>query len=119
MPAARALGVIRVDRPAAERADRVLDEARLVERVRVDRDLDVALLRHREAGLDGRAVDLDNDALFTWWPPWRNMRARNIGWRIDYVLASEALTARAATCLVERDVGTSDHAPVRATFQID
>jgi exodeoxyribonuclease-3 len=66
-----------------------------------------------------REVDPDNDALFTWWPPWRNMRARNIGWRIDYVLASEALTARAATCLVERDVGTSDHAPVRATFQID
>ena len=26
--------------------------------------------------------------LFTWWPPWRNMRERNIGWRLDYVLAS-------------------------------
>ena len=30
----------------------------------------------------------DNDALFTWWAPWRNMRQRNIGWRLDYVLAS-------------------------------
>src|SRR5438067_7628955 len=39
----------------------------------------------------GRAFDPHNDGLFTWWPPWRNMRARNIGWRLDYILASEAL----------------------------
>ena len=41
----------------------------------------------------GRALDPDNDGLFTWWAPWRNMRQRNIGWRLDYVLASEALAA--------------------------
>ena len=64
----------------------------------------------------GRALDPHNDALFTWWAPWRNMRARNIGWRIDYVLASEALAARATACPVQPDVGTSDHAPVVATF---
>ena len=34
----------------------------------------------------GRALDPDNDGLFTWWAPWRNMRQRNIGWRLDYVL---------------------------------
>jgi exodeoxyribonuclease III len=64
----------------------------------------------------GRAVDPDNDGLFTWWPPWRNMRARNIGWRIDYVLASAALHAQTRSCLVQSDVGTSDHAPVTAVF---
>ena len=36
----------------------------------------------------GRAMDPDNVDLFTWWPPWRSMRQRNIGWRIDYILAS-------------------------------
>ena len=41
----------------------------------------------------GRALDPDNDGLFTWWAPWRNMRQRNIGWRLDYVLASESLAA--------------------------
>ena len=41
----------------------------------------------------GRALDPDNDALFTWWAPWRNLRQRNIGWRLDYVLASEAAGA--------------------------
>jgi exodeoxyribonuclease-3 len=64
----------------------------------------------------GRALDPDNDQMFSWWAPWRNMRQRNIGWRLDYVLASEALAGRATSCPVLKDVGTSDHAPVVATF---
>jgi exodeoxyribonuclease-3 len=60
----------------------------------------------------GRALDPDNDALFTWWAPWRDMRQRNIGWRLDYFLASEPLARRARACPVLREVGTSDHAPV-------
>ncbi|MGE5246173.1 MAG: exodeoxyribonuclease III [Betaproteobacteria bacterium] len=64
----------------------------------------------------GRALDPDNDGLFTWWAPWRNMRQRNIGWRLDYVFASAPLAARATACVVEREIGTSDHAPVVATF---
>ena len=64
----------------------------------------------------GRALDPDNDGLFTWWAPWRQMRERNIGWRLDYVIASEALASKATSCVVQKDVGTSDHAPVVATF---
>lgn len=63
-----------------------------------------------------RQLDPVNDGLFTWWAPWRNMRQRNIGWRIDYVLASEALAATASACGVRAAIGTSDHAPVVATF---
>jgi exodeoxyribonuclease III len=63
-----------------------------------------------------RALAPGDDAMFTWWPPWRNMRQRNIGWRIDYILASKSLASRAATCLVQADVGTSDHAPVLLTL---
>jgi exodeoxyribonuclease-3 len=64
----------------------------------------------------GRKFEPDNDGLFTWWPPWRNMRERNIGWRLDYVWASEALAARATACVVQKEIGTSDHAPVLASF---
>jgi exodeoxyribonuclease-3 len=64
----------------------------------------------------GRALDPDNDGLFTWWAPWRNMRQRNIGWRLDYVLASDALASRATACPVQTEIGTSDHAPVMASF---
>jgi exodeoxyribonuclease-3 len=66
----------------------------------------------------GRAVDPDNDSLFTWWAPWRNLRQRNIGWRIDYVLASEALAAGSPSCVVQREVGTSDHGPVVAVLPV-
>ena len=65
----------------------------------------------------GRALDPENDNLFTWWAPWRNLRQRNIGWRLDYVLASEALAARAETSVVQREFGTSDHGPVIVTFR--
>ena len=64
----------------------------------------------------GRTFDPDNDNLFTWWPPWREMRARNIGWRLDYIFASSPLAARATACPVQKEIGTSDHAPVMATF---
>ena len=64
----------------------------------------------------GRTLDPDNDGLFTWWAPWRNLRQRNIGWRLDYVFASEALASRATACPVQKEVGTSDHAPVIAVF---
>jgi exodeoxyribonuclease-3 len=65
-----------------------------------------------------RALDPSNDQLFTWWAPWRNLRQRNIGWRIDYVLASGALAARARSCVSYREVGTSDHAPLVAVFDL-
>jgi exodeoxyribonuclease-3 len=61
----------------------------------------------------------DDDQLFTWWAPWRNNRERNIGWRLDYVLPSETLAAAALTCEVQTKRGTSDHAPVIATFDLE
>jgi exodeoxyribonuclease-3 len=63
----------------------------------------------------GRKLQPDDASMFTWWAPWRNMRQRNIGWRLDYVLASPSIAARAASCPVLADVGTSDHAPVMMT----
>lgn len=84
------------------------DERALIERI----------LSHGLVDL-GRASDPDNDGLFTWWAPWRNLRQRNIGWRIDYVLASEPLTRGAARCVVQPAVGTSDHAPLVAELTAD
>jgi exodeoxyribonuclease III len=76
------------------------------------------LARILERGLVdlGRRFHPEDDALFTWWPPWRNLRDRNVGWRLDYVLASEELAMRAVSCEVLPGVGTSDHAPVVAAF---
>jgi len=65
-----------------------------------------------------RAVEPDNADLFTWWAPWRNMKQRNIGWRLDYVLATASLATRTTGCVVQREFGTSDHGPVVATFNV-
>jgi exodeoxyribonuclease-3 len=64
----------------------------------------------------GRALDPTNDRLFTWWAPWRGMRQKNQGWRLDYVLVSES-GLKATECRVLPDVGTSDHAPVVAVIE--
>jgi len=63
-----------------------------------------------------RALQPENERLFSWWPPWRNMRQRNIGWRIDYILASRSIADRARSCAVLAEVGTSDHAPLLMTL---
>jgi exodeoxyribonuclease-3 len=65
----------------------------------------------------GRTLDPQNDRLFTWWPPWRQMRQKNIGWRLDYVLASTSLVDHIPECTVLAQLGTSDHAPVVAELR--
>ena len=64
-----------------------------------------------------RALEPDNANLFTWWAPWRNLKERNIGWRLDLILASRAIADRTVSCVVQREVGTSDHGPVVAVFE--
>jgi exodeoxyribonuclease-3 len=63
-----------------------------------------------------RKLAPDDAGLFTWWPYWNEQRARNVGWRIDYVLANEPLASRGTSVRVRRDFGTSDHAPVIVEF---
>ena len=65
----------------------------------------------------GRTLAPEDARLYTWWAPWRNLRERNIGWRLDYVCASTELATRAVSCQAFREVGTSDHGPVLATFR--
>jgi exodeoxyribonuclease III len=67
-------------------------------------------------------VDVDrefhpnDERRFTWWPMWTGARAGNVGWRIDYVLASPALAGRARQATLARQHGTSDHAPLSVDF---
>lgn len=49
---------------------------------------------------------------YTWWTHWANARARNVGWRIDYFLVSEALKDRVIAADIHADVLGSDHCPV-------
>lgn len=49
---------------------------------------------------------------YSWWTYRANARANNVGWRIDYVMASAALKPRLKRAWIESDVHGSDHCPV-------
>lgn len=49
---------------------------------------------------------------YTWWPYMANARARNLGWRIDYVFTSPSLTTKLKDAFILPDVLGSDHCPV-------
>lgn len=66
----------------------------------------------------GRAMEPMNENLFTWWAPWRNLKQRNIGWRIDYIVTTSWIAGKARGVTVQRDFGTSDHGPVIAEFDV-
>jgi exodeoxyribonuclease III len=55
---------------------------------------------------------------YTWWTHWANARARNIGWRIDYILVSASLKDKVSAAEVHPDVLGSDHCPVSITLEI-
>ena len=49
---------------------------------------------------------------YTWWSTFNDARARNIGWRIDYVCVSRVLMPRVRSSFILGRVQGSDHCPV-------
>lgn len=55
---------------------------------------------------------------YTWWARWANARARNVGWRIDYMLVSKSLKSKVKSADIHPDIMGSDHCPVSVTLEI-
>jgi exodeoxyribonuclease III len=53
---------------------------------------------------------------YTWWTMWANARERNVGWRLDYIFASKALSKLIKKAEIHPDVFGSDHCPVSITI---
>jgi exodeoxyribonuclease III len=49
---------------------------------------------------------------YTWWSHFAQARARNVGWRIDYVLASKEIVPFVKSARIHNEVMGSDHCPV-------
>jgi len=49
---------------------------------------------------------------YSWWSYRAGARAKNIGWRIDYVLTSQTLIGNVKQAFILPDVTGSDHCPV-------
>jgi exodeoxyribonuclease-3 len=54
---------------------------------------------------------------YTWWTYRLDARARNIGWRLDYFLVSEALMPQVKDVIVHDGVAGSDHCPVELVLE--
>lgn len=54
----------------------------------------------------------EGNGYYTWWSHFAKSRERNVGWRIDYFLVSEALQPLIKEANIHPDVMGSDHCPV-------
>jgi exodeoxyribonuclease III len=55
---------------------------------------------------------------YSWWSNFGNARANNTGWRIDYILVSEALRGKVKAAEIHPNFMGSDHCPVSITLDI-
>lgn len=61
----------------------------------------------------------DRTDAYTWWSYFANSRERNIGWRIDYFLFSEALKDKVIDAKIYDQILGSDHCPVSLEIDLD
>ena len=54
---------------------------------------------------------------YSWWAYRFNARARNIGWRIDYIFVTEDLKKKVLGAFIEDQIHGSDHCPVGLTLK--
>lgn len=55
---------------------------------------------------------------YTWWSPMSKARERNVGWRIDYFLASESLREAIRSAAIHPEQMGSDHCPVSVELDL-
>ena len=58
------------------------------------------------------------DTCYTWWSNRGQAYANNVGWRLDYHLATPALAALARNAFIYKDEKFSDHAPLTIDYDI-
>ena len=65
-----------------------------------------------------RALYPEKTGAYTWWSYMFEARTRNIGWRIDYFLASARLRGIIADAVIYDDILGSDHCPVGLSLRM-
>ena len=58
------------------------------------------------------------DACYTWWSNRGQAYANNVGWRLDYHLATPALAQRARSQAIYKGEKFSDHAPITVGYEL-
>jgi len=58
------------------------------------------------------------DDCYTWWSNRGQAYAKNVGWRLDYHLATPTIAATAREVAIYKDEKFSDHAPVTVAYDL-
>lgn len=61
----------------------------------------------------------DKEKAYSWWSYFAKSRERNIGWRIDYFIVSNALKAHIEDAKIHPEIMGSDHCPVELDLDLD
>lgn len=59
------------------------------------------------------------DTCYTWWSNRGQAYANNVGWRLDYQLATPGIAETARSAAIYKDVKFSDHAPLTIDYDMD
>ena len=62
--------------------------------------------------IDAFRVEHQGNGHYTWWSPFANARARNVGWRLDYIFVSNDVKDKVRKCEIAPEIKGSDHCPV-------
>lgn len=65
-----------------------------------------------------RSANPDKTGAYSWWTHWANARARNVGWRIDYWLASGSIADKVTNPQIHPEQMGSDHCPVSIELSV-
>jgi exodeoxyribonuclease-3 len=65
-----------------------------------------------------RTMHPDARDQYSYWDAWRERRARNIGWRIDYVMVDRGLMPKVKRSFIQQEVLGSDHCPVGIELEV-
>ena len=60
----------------------------------------------------------DRAEQYTWWSARGQAWANNVGWRLDYQIATKGIAAKAKRCSIYLDKRFSDHAPVLVDYAV-
>lgn len=66
-----------------------------------------------------RLLNPQKSGAYTWWSYMKDVRKRNIGWRIDYALVSKELTPKIKDAVIYSDVMGSDHCPIGLNIDLE
>lgn len=76
-----------------------------------------------DAWLEAGFVDVfranhEGNGFYTWWSHFAKARERNVGWRIDYWLASKSIADKVKNAAIHPEQMGSDHCPVSIEIEV-